>query len=149
MKKSVLTISILSSLALCTSVTTENEAVQPLTIDDLAIRVSKDENREFSFTNKRSAYWYGRTHQDHFGEWFAGWNDSFHIYTHIRVCILIDAQTAARARLCRLACPRTCSLCLRRTRMFAEYIHDARLRQYGQLTHNLTGHQMETTRLRF
>ena len=76
MKKSVLTISNLSSLASCTSVTTENEAVQPLTIDDLAIQVSKDENREFSFTNKRSAYWYGRTHQDHFGEWFAGWNIS-------------------------------------------------------------------------
>ena len=36
MKKSVLTISILSSLASCTSVTTENEAVQPLTIDELA-----------------------------------------------------------------------------------------------------------------
>ena len=76
MKKSMLTISILSSLASCTSVTSENEAVQPLTIDDLAIQISKDENREFSFTNKRSAYWYGRTHQDHFGEWFAGWNIS-------------------------------------------------------------------------
>ncbi len=47
-----------------------------MTIDDLAIQVSKDENREFSFTNKRSAYWYGRTHQDHFGEYFAGWNIS-------------------------------------------------------------------------
>ena len=55
---------------------TEKETVQPLTIDDLAIQVSKDENCEFSFTNKHSAYWYGRTHQDHFREWFAGWNIS-------------------------------------------------------------------------
>ena len=76
MKKSMLTISILSSLASCTSVSTGNETVQPLTIDDLAIQVSKDENREYSFTNKRSAYWYGRAHQDHFNEWFAGWNIS-------------------------------------------------------------------------
>ena len=74
MKKSILTIGILSSLASCTSVHTGKEYVQPLTVDDLAIQVSKDENREFSFTNKRSAYWYDRTHQDHFGEYFAGWN---------------------------------------------------------------------------
>ena len=73
MKKSLLTIGILACLASCA---TESENVQPLTIDDLAIQVSKDENREYSFTNKRSAYWYGRTHQDHFGEWFAGWNVS-------------------------------------------------------------------------
>ena len=37
----------------------------------------------------------------------------FHIYPHIRVCILIDAQSA--------------------TRMLAEYIDDTRLRQLGQL----------------
>ena len=74
MKKSLLTIGILSSLASCTSVYTGNEDVQPLTVEDLTIQVSKDENREFSFTIKRSAYWYGRTHQDHFDEYFAGWN---------------------------------------------------------------------------
>ena len=71
MKKSLLVLGILAYLTSCS---TEN--VQPLTIDDLAIQVTKDENREYSFTNKRSAYWYGRTHQDHFGEWFAGWNIS-------------------------------------------------------------------------
>ena len=71
MKKSLLALGILACLASCS---TEN--IQPLTIDDLAIRVSKDENREYSFTNKRSAYWYSRTHQDHFGVWFAGWNIS-------------------------------------------------------------------------
>lgn len=74
MKKSILTIGILSSLASCTSVHTNKGEVQPLTVEDLTIQVGKDENREFSFTNKRSAYWYGRTHQDHFDEYFAGWN---------------------------------------------------------------------------
>lgn len=75
MKKSLLAISILISLlASCTSVTTKT--IPSLTSDDLAIQVRKDENREFSFTNKRSAYWYGRTHQDHFGAHFAGWNIS-------------------------------------------------------------------------
>ena len=43
------------------------------------------------------------------------------------VCILVDAQTT--------------------TRMLAEYIDDASLWQLGQLTHNLTRHQMETARL--
>lgn len=76
MKKYLLTIGMLVSLASCTSIFSGNKAVEPLTIDDLAIRVGREENREFSFTNKRSAYWYGRTHQDHFAEWFAGWNIS-------------------------------------------------------------------------
>ena len=40
----------------------------------------------------------------------------FHIHSNIGVCILIDAQTA--------------------TRMLAEYIDDARLRQLGQLAQN-------------
>ena len=44
----------------------------------------------------------------------------FHVNTHIRICILIDAQSAAR--------------------MFTEYVDDTRLRQLGQLTHYLTGH---------
>ena len=35
------------------------------------------------------------------------------------------------------------------TRMLAEYVDNARLRQLGQLTQNLTGYQMESTRLRF
>ena len=46
----------------------------------------------------------------------------FHIHSNIGVCILIDAQTA--------------------TRMLAEYIDDARLRQLGQLAQYLIGHQI-------
>ena len=61
------------------------------------------------------------------------WNEpienGFHINTNIGICILIDAQSA--------------------TRMLAEYIDDARLRQLGQLAQYLTGHQMESARLRF
>jgi hypothetical protein len=59
------------------------------------------------------------------------WNQSIenglHIQTNIWICILIDAQST--------------------TRMLAEYIHDARLRQLWQLTQNLIGHQMESARL--
>lgn len=39
----------------------------------LGISVSSTENREFSFTDKQSAYYYGRTHS--LGkDWFSGWN---------------------------------------------------------------------------
>lgn len=42
-------------------------------IDNIGINVSCEENREYSYTDKKSAYWYGRTHavaQD----WYSGWN---------------------------------------------------------------------------
>lgn len=45
-----------------------------LDIDELGIVVDSSANREYSFTDKRSGYYYGRTHEDNFGEWFAGWN---------------------------------------------------------------------------
>ena len=61
--------------------------------------------------------------------------DGFHIHTNIWICIFIDAQSTAR----------TCSLCLQRTGMLAEYIDDTRLRQLGQLTQNLTRHQVEAS----
>ena len=44
--------------------------------------------------------------------------NGLHIHSHIRVCILVDAQSA--------------------TRMLAEYIDDARLRQLGHLSPNGT-----------
>ena len=59
--------------------------------------------------------------------WHKSIEDSLHIYSHIRVCILIDAQAA--------------------TRMLAEYIDNARFWQLGQLTQYLAGHQMEPARL--
>ncbi len=43
-------------------------------LDSLAMPVSAEENRHFSFTDKASAYFYGRTHQDKPDDWFFGWN---------------------------------------------------------------------------
>lgn len=43
-------------------------------LDDLAVTVNAKANREYSFTDKKSGYWYGRTHQDKPVDWFAGWN---------------------------------------------------------------------------
>lgn len=43
-------------------------------IDWLGVEVSVNANREYSYTDKKSGYYYGRTHEDNFGEWFAGWN---------------------------------------------------------------------------
>lgn len=45
-----------------------------LDVEQIAIRVTPQENREYSYTDKRSGFYYGRTHEDRFGEWFAGWN---------------------------------------------------------------------------
>lgn len=43
-------------------------------IEELNIEVSRQENREYSFTDKTSGFWYGRTHQDTPVDWFTGWN---------------------------------------------------------------------------
>jgi glycogen debranching enzyme len=43
-------------------------------LDSLAMAVAPEENRQFSFTDKASAYFYGRTHQDKPDDWFFGWN---------------------------------------------------------------------------
>lgn len=43
-------------------------------LDSLAMVVMPEENRQFSFTDKASAYFYGRTHQDNPDDWFFGWN---------------------------------------------------------------------------
>ncbi len=43
-------------------------------LESLAISVTPDENRQYSFTDKASAYFYGRTHQDQADDWFFGWN---------------------------------------------------------------------------
>ena len=41
--------------------------------DQIGIRVNAEENREYSYTDKKSGYWYGRTHQKE-TEWWSGWN---------------------------------------------------------------------------
>ena len=50
------------------------EKIPALTVDDLAVTVTPQENREYSYTDKKSGYWYGRTHQDEPIDWFSGWN---------------------------------------------------------------------------
>ena len=41
--------------------------------DSLGIEVSPEENREYSYTDKKSGYWYGNTHSVA-SEWYSGWN---------------------------------------------------------------------------
>jgi hypothetical protein len=51
--------------------------------------------------------------------------DGFHVYTNIRVSVLIDAQST--------------------TRMLTEYVEDTSLRQFWQLTHYLARYQMKAS----
>ncbi|MFN9016643.1 MAG: amylo-alpha-1,6-glucosidase [Hyphomonadaceae bacterium] len=52
-----------------------SEAAQSFPVlESLAMPVSAAENRQYSFTDKASAYFYGRTHQDKADDWFFGWN---------------------------------------------------------------------------
>lgn len=41
--------------------------------DSLGISVTKEENREYSYTDKKAGYWYGTTHQET-SEFWSGWN---------------------------------------------------------------------------
>ncbi len=41
--------------------------------DSLGITVTFEENREYSYTDKKSGYWYGHTHSVA-SEWYSGWN---------------------------------------------------------------------------
>jgi len=43
-------------------------------LTDLGVSVKNTENREFSYTNKQSAYFYARTHSQINSDWFSGWN---------------------------------------------------------------------------
>ena len=44
-----------------------------MTTEDLGVRVTAEENREYSYTDKKAGYWYGTTHQES-PEWWSGWN---------------------------------------------------------------------------
>ena len=57
-------------IAACTEST---EMVSQL--DSLGVEVTSSENREYSFTDKKSGFWYGTTHQDSVFFW-SGWNIS-------------------------------------------------------------------------
>ena len=36
--------------------------------------MTAEENREYSYTDKKSGFWYGMTHQEEQKEWYSGWN---------------------------------------------------------------------------
>ena len=42
--------------------------------DEIGINVTPSESREYSYTDKKSGFWYGRTHQVEPQEWYSGWN---------------------------------------------------------------------------
>lgn len=49
-------------------------ALSRLDVEDMGIAVPADSQREYSFTDKKSAFWYGMTHTDNWDNWHAGWN---------------------------------------------------------------------------
>ena len=67
---------LLGLVILVTACTKQQEEcrMEPLNTDKIAVAVTPSENREYSFTDKKSGYYYGRTQENDFGEWFAGWN---------------------------------------------------------------------------
>lgn len=66
---------IIAGLSVLASIGSVNaQSVSSLDVDNIGIEVKADDNREYSFTDKKSGFWYGRTHQDKPIDWFAGWN---------------------------------------------------------------------------
>lgn len=73
MKHLYLTCVVSSLLAACTPAGRQ-PGISSLSVDELAVKVQPQENREYSYTDKKAGYWYGRTHQDEPADWYAGWN---------------------------------------------------------------------------
>ncbi|MBW3130732.1 amylo-alpha-1,6-glucosidase [Hymenobacter profundi] len=67
-------------------------------LDQLAIDVTPAENREFSFTDKQSGYYYATTHANEQPAWHAGWNIATHRVLHDYELLLdgtpLDRQSA-------------------------------------------------------
>ncbi|MDW8286443.1 MAG: amylo-alpha-1,6-glucosidase [Flammeovirgaceae bacterium] len=53
---------------------TISPTILPDRIQEMGIVVKPEENRQYSYTDKETAYYYGRTHTDRFNDYFAGWN---------------------------------------------------------------------------
>ena len=51
-----------------------NTSVATPVLDSLAMPVTRGENRQYSYTDKVSGYFHGRTHTDENPDWFNGWN---------------------------------------------------------------------------
>lgn len=50
------------------------KAISRLTVDSLRIEIRPGHQREYSFTDKKSAFWYGLTHTNDWDDYYAGWN---------------------------------------------------------------------------
>ena len=77
MKPCTLCFLIVLSLAACQSSDNEKEEETPekkAPLFDLGITIPPGENREFAYTDKQDAYFYGRTHTQENDDWFSGWN---------------------------------------------------------------------------
>ncbi|MGA7304186.1 MAG: amylo-alpha-1,6-glucosidase [Rhodothermales bacterium] len=68
------TVVVILLLGLMSSGCAEAPSKSPRVIDGLGIVVDSLQNREFSYTDKASGYYYGRTHRRDSSDWFAGWN---------------------------------------------------------------------------
>lgn len=62
---------VMTLLAACTFMAASCN--QKYHIDSLGVEVTPEENREYSYTDKKSGYWYGNTHSVA-SQWYSGWN---------------------------------------------------------------------------
>ncbi len=67
-------LSLMSCSDIKTPLPAEGQNVSALNVDSLGITVAADTQREYSFTDKKSAFWYGMTHSNDWDNWYAGWN---------------------------------------------------------------------------
>ncbi len=75
MKKIFILATMLSALFVsCNKSEAAIEVKQIASVDAMGIAVPAQDNREYSYSDKLSGYYYGRTHQDNYAEWYAGWN---------------------------------------------------------------------------
>lgn len=65
-------------------------------LDSLAMPVMARENRQYSYTDKQSAYFHGRTHTDTNPDWFNGWNIATKRILH-DYALSVDGVSLSRA----------------------------------------------------
>ena len=67
----IMKLEVMTLLAACTLMAASCN--QKYHIDSLGVEVTPEENREYSYTDKKSGYWYGNTHSVA-SQWYSGWN---------------------------------------------------------------------------
>ena len=60
-------------LAIAAAVTCSCAGEKTYKTDEIGITVTPEQNREYSYTDKKAGYWYGTTHQEEL-QWYSGWN---------------------------------------------------------------------------